>query len=541
MSTPGCVEILITDIPSRIADAKISNETRKDYWRIVPYNVESIGDGRALCQNRWKSGEVEIQLHVQGWHRIHFISRYSDIRAKLSGDLCFNTCESIFQGEDCEGWYDVEEVFWRKADLTNKNLIIDDTQIDLLAIRLIPCEPVEEKPPVKWPMAFTHDDQSMMSPLKNLSDLFERCEKIPDDSCARMVLWMGGLGDTALHFTNVGTRFGQRSQEAWLEGHQHAIENMSKFTETGVDPADEIVRYCKKRNWELYWYVRHRGWGGGLPLISGPENSTFCESHPEFRNLTKQGEPIAGLSIAFPEVSEHLCNYYAELAATGADGVCVCFIRGCPIVLYEEPMVQGFLKQHGQDPRNLPDDEPAWLDFCGEVVTGFMEQLRKAIGPDRKLAAMINGTEQLNRQYGMDIKRWVSENIVDDLFIMCHQYGPEGVHRQAEPEFLQYEYFQNLPGRDSVRLWPMLYMWDMFDAEPEKHCNTIGQWLDQGADGYAFWDGASWATDKQANICDLGRTPRPAYIKPQRLIAKYPLVKWDGDVLYNRYSPIEGW
>lgn len=153
---------------------------------------------------------------------------------------------------------------------------------------------------------------------------------------------------------------------------------------------------------------------------------------------------------------------------------------------------------------------------------------------------MIHGTKQLNRGFGMDIETWVREGIVSDLFILCPQYDAQGDHTQAGPEFLEYEWFERMPGRENVRLWPMTYMWQMFDRDPGMHCDAMQKWLDQGADSYGFWDAAAAAVDQAANIWDLGKMPRPRYATHNRLVAKYPIEKYDGYV-FNRYTPIDGW
>ena len=292
-------------------------------------------------------------------------------------------------------------------------------------------------------------------------------------------------------------------------------------------------------NYELYFYVRYRGWFDCLPE-SGPGDSRFYLEHPEWRNVGPDGAPVVGLSVAFPEVREHLCRFYAELAGFGADGVSPCYIRGCPIVLYERPMVEGFEAEYRQDPRELAEDDPRWLDYTAKIVTVWMRQVKEAIGSDCRLSPLIHGSRELNRRFGMDIETWVAEGIVSDLFIMCHQYDRWGNHSQAGPEFLDYDWFEKMEGRKNVRLWPMFYPWQNWDADVQGHFDALGGWLDQGADGYGVWDCGALPADKAGNIWDLGKAPRPQFQKPRRLVAKHEMVQWDG-YLYNRYTPIEGW
>jgi hypothetical protein len=141
----------------------------------------------------------------------------------------------------------------------------------------------------------------------------------------------------------------------------------------------------------------------------------------------------------------------------------------------------------------------------------------------------------------MDVATWVSEGIVEDLFIISHEYLRWGSHNDGGPENLHYEYFQNLPGREKVRLWPIFYMWQLFQTDPVRYCSCLQECLDAGADGYASWDPLiTEDIEKCPNIWDLGKLPRSSHHKPKRLLGKYELIKWDG-YLWNRYTPIEAW
>ena len=87
------------------------------------------------------------------------------------------------------------------------------------------------------------------------------------------------------------------------------------------------------------------------------------------------------------------------------------------------------------------------------------------------------------------------------------------------------------------RLWPMFYMWQWFEADPQKHCIALQGFLDAG---YGFWDAVTPRAAKRDNIWDLGKLPRPTYQKANRLVAKHIMTRWSG-YAWNRYSPIDAW
>ena len=147
-------ERLIADLPNVVLEGRLSGETRTDHWRVVDYALEGIGPGRGLVQ-LGSPGPLEIRLDAVGHHRVSLITRYSTVRARLTGDRCASQCDPVREGTEKEGWFDAEDVFWRRADLTDQNLIVDDSgDVYLLAIRLTPCEARTDQRGVRWPLAF---------------------------------------------------------------------------------------------------------------------------------------------------------------------------------------------------------------------------------------------------------------------------------------------------------------------------------------------------------------------------------------------------
>ena len=555
MATQRPDEILITDLFDRVIDGRVSTIDKKAHWLTVEYELEEIGSGRALvgpqldysCDH--DAGPLTIRLDVSGHHRISFFVRYGPVSAKLTGEKCFSTCQPIFEdgGPSMEGWFDAEELVWREADLTGRDLIIDDREKGtiLLAIRLTPTEAVKDAGKVRWPMVFEVGSRDPLGEMVNRStdELFAPFEPIPDDGCAKLMLWDCVSGDTCTHFTKIGTELGDPVMTQFIgdpvrKFDQTLMKNMRQYHEWGVDPLEAMVEYAHGRGWELHVFNRYRNYHDAWSNRLGA--SRFYLEHPEYHLAGPNGEHVMGLSVAYEEVRRHLCKLYTEIADYGVDGICNGFIRGGPVVLYEPAMVDGFKSQYGEDPRGLPESDPRWLDYTAKIVTNFMREVKDSLGTKCKLSSTIWGTEPLNCRYGLDAATWLAEGIVDDLFMVAARYTKWGVQPAGESEDLDFEFFQNLPGRQNVRLWPMLYMWQPFVADPEAQCSFLQECLEKGADGYGFWDAPRHPLDKQANIWDLGKMPRPAYQKKNRLLGKYEMIKWDG-YLWNRFCPVASW
>ena len=538
----------------RVIEGRCSPLTRRDRWRIVDYELEQIGPGRALTNGSWDAGPMTLRLGVEGHYRISFISRYSLIRAKLSSDRCWSECEPIHEGHKLlgndqiyrEGYYAVEEIVWREAELTGNDLVIDQrAPIALLAIRLTPTEPKQDTAKVRWPMMFTNDGGALGERLhRSPDDMFEWCQRVPSDGCARVMVIGSIAGDNCAFPTKVGTELGAYTDrgEHWDEHYDLIAQNLAQYRQWDIHPAKAIVDYCHERGWEAHYYIRMRGFCDAAPII-GTRSSRFYTEHPQWRMFGHGGEPVQGLSFAYPQVQDHMCNLMAELKGHGVDGVTPCFVRGSPPVLYEPIMVDGFKQEYGDDPRTLDESDPRWLDYKGNVFNTFMRRAKETLGPDCRLSPIIHGLPSLNRRFALDVATWVKEGIVDDLFIMGHRYDRQDGHFGGGPEHLDFEYFHNLPGRQNVRMWTMFYGYGtggVYEYDWPTYWNAFHRWLDMGADGYGLWDIAAMPTDTRANIWDLGKLPRPHYQKPRRLLGKYELKMWDG-YLWNRHTPIEAW
>ena len=554
MSTAGREEVVITDLADRVIEGTTSAKTRRTNWRIVDYQLEVLGPGRGLTIGDWRPGPVTLRLGVEGHHRIQLVTRYSNLKLKLTDDEYWGECAPVNTGAKLrapddvyrEGWFDTEEVYWREADLTGQDLVLsDETAPCLLAIRLLPIDPPRPRPEaVRWPMMVTIDGGEMdMQLLDRPEQLMIRAAMIPQDSCARVMVYGGIAGDICYHHTKVGTEFGseRRKGDEWTVYHGRVSENLKRFRDWGKNPAVEMMKYGKSRGWECFFYQR-MGWDGYVPG-NGCKASRFFLDHPEYHTVGPAGEKVMGLSVAHPEVIDHLCKFYQELISFGADGVVPCFCRTAPMVLYEPIMIEGFKKEYGKDAHQVPPSDPDWQRFCFDKVTEFMRRAKAALG-GKRLAPIVHGLRRINRFWHLDVATWVREGIVDDLIIMGDQYDRHNCHFGGGPEHMEFDYFMGLPGIEKVRVWPAFYPYATmphyrefgFNFTWPRFAEAMQQYMDSGAHGYGFWDATP--LDPKTNIFDLGRFPRVYYKEHNRLIAKYELEYWDG-YLWNRYSPVE--
>lgn len=541
-------EILLTDL-AELVEAESLSDSDPNSWRAIPYESERfpgvmLGDGGGT-----NLPPIVLRLDQEGVYRIHLGVYggwgYPILRLRLTGDDVPQTVEVPAELRT-ETVHDsstiIYEAVWKDAELTGQSVLLEaasdaaDFPAALAYIRLEPInkiggEPLPkgepdtapEPPPepgidparkVAFPLAITEDGHGIFgeSVHSRPEDLLEPLDRIPDGSCLRILLWGNGEADICNYPTQVGNeREVSGFRTTW---YTRWNQNVESWKGDGWDSLRIIRDYTRTRGWELQVYIRMQAFSSPFPFDK-MVRSDFFEDHPEHHCLDRHGQRIVRLSYAYPKVQEHMLDLVREISGYDPDGVCFCFIRGLPMVHYEPIMVDGFRDRYGVDPRGLGKTDERWLDYQGEVVTSFMRKAKSALKPDQRLSAIVPGNRFDCERWGLDVAAWLKEGLVDDLFPTGQVFSKRDVHLDG-PENLDFEYFGHLQGRQRIRLMPMLYPWEKFNADYQGWRADICKFLDQGADGYVVWD-ARRIISRIGDIGyeGMGTTDRPVESRPQ--------------------------
>lgn len=522
--------IVLSDL-RELVDARSLSDTDPNAWRAVPYESERF-PGVMLAEGGGTDlPPLTVRLEQRGVYRIHLGLYggwgYPSLRLRLSEDEAAQTVE-VPPELRTERVHDsstiIYEAVWEDAELTGQTVILEAAQDDrdfpaaLAYIRLEPIdriggEPLAEGEPertpepatgidparkVAFPLAITEDGHGIFgeSVHSRPEDLLTPFKEIPDGSCLRMLLWGNGEADICNYPTKVGNEreFSGFSTPWYARWNQ----NVEKWKTDGWDSLRTIREYARTRDWEFQVYIRMEAFKSPFPFDK-MVRSDFFEAHPECHCLDRDGQRIGRLGYAYPEVQEHMLALVKEISGYDPDGVCFCFIRGLPVVHYEPIMVDGFRDRYGADPRELGETDERWLDYQGEVVSSFMRRAKSVLKPDQRLSAIVPGNRFDCERWGLDVAAWLKEGLVDDLFPTGQVFSKRDVHLD-DPENLDFTYFSHLEGRERIRLMPMLYPWDKFNADYAGWRSDMRRFLDEGADGYVVWD----ARRIVSRIGDLG-------------------------------------
>lgn len=495
--------------PGELVSPEFINNEGTNRWRRLPYETTTFKGVMLAEGGELSIGDVLIPLKATGKFRIHlglFSGYYQrpEISVRLSGDSSFQTLslKQTLPDTTHKLAQNIYEVSWKEADLTGQDLILSGKRdpssfpVALAFIRLEPIDSISNRAPAKNPpLVVTADGWHIFgkgepgAQHKRPEDLLQRFEKIPANNGIKMLLWGSGVGDWCNYPTEVGTYFSPgpvqplRGGAGFVGGQQ---ENIGLWREKGWNSMQVMRDYTRKRGWEFHVYLRLQGFGVLYPRGLQVQ-SKFFDEHPEFHCRDREGLRVSRLSYAHPEVQAHMLALIREISAYDPEGICLNFIRGLPLALYEPIMVEGFKRQHGTDPRQLPEDDRRWQTYQAEVTTGFVREVRKVLKPGQRISVIVPGNEEDCRKYGADVARWVESRLIDDVIATGTKYNEHDVHLE-DADSLEFAYFNRMKGRESVRLMPMLYPWAKFNVDFAGWLRIYDDCAQQGADALAVWD-----------------------------------------------------
>ena len=494
---------LISDLSAVEPKSLLSRGAKKGCWRLTDYTADGMEGKMLYADAHADTTPVTLPLDLKGWHKITVgvwgnpESRkygHNGNRLKLSGAPCFTPFvreTSALRGEVSAGstlsYETIEEIEMTEADITGKNLVIapppPGSDVET-AIAYVRCEPISstrvseiisDRARSDTRRLISYNDGVSYSGRRSRwdrEDLWEMIEPYRHSDIGNLT-W-GLVGDLTYFPTKVGT---METGSDWIKS----------FASRGINPVVTAMEYAHQMGIEFYVYQRMGAWQ--FPFPGDDSVSNFFNTHREFRCLTREGMPVGRLSYSYPEVREHQADLLAEIAEYGVDGIDLNFMRGPVFVFYDEPLVNGFMQEFGEDPRKIDEWDERWLKYRLRSMTDFVRELRgkldvvgKKLGKRIAISAVTFPTPLHNLYYGLDIDTWVKEGIIDRLV-------PWGNARGMPPVDLNY--YAELTQGTQTTFWPHLFGFidDSYIAKPgPEYLKQSLEFYDAGAAGLALWD-----------------------------------------------------
>ncbi|HMJ09314.1 MAG TPA: family 10 glycosylhydrolase, partial [Pyrinomonadaceae bacterium] len=409
--------IYVSDLNSCTPSPAMSKKWQKNKWKILDFEtVETKGTMLVSGQNTTPP-EVKYKFKQKGWYAVYIAlysyRYYSRIQVKTKNDSVFSILtqrDEVWrrQYEEGKGIFfpnKIEELFWKYADLTDEEITFKTLSIQSVPedefsvgnvnnaawvpyIKLVPLSEKEvkeikkdQKQKESRRLIATHDVFTAMCWMRwtKEEDIQREIEPFRNTDFFRLE-WEAGMGDVTYYPSKIGRNFTLDWQENhYSQIHRQYSEAHQELRRKKIDPFGVAVDATHQAGLEFYAAYRPSGF-----LFPPPEDEWnadgFFAQNPQWHTKNKEGRETPRLSYAFPEVREYVISLLNEIATNyPIDGISLSYCRRPPFLEYEQPVVEGFIKEYGEDPLRLPDENPRWLEYRSRFMTIFMRGLRKTL------------------------------------------------------------------------------------------------------------------------------------------------------------------
>ncbi|OQB73479.1 MAG: hypothetical protein BWX89_00943 [candidate division TA06 bacterium ADurb.Bin131] len=483
-------EWLFSDFSSVLpVDAVSYGDSKKGVWQIADYTTDDFSGNLIIAQPTSNAPDVKVKIPLKGTYDIYLglFQNYCDrIKVRFTTDSVF---ERLRHSSKIIGKQAFEEVYWKTEYFDGEKEIIIRQEPGIRAsIGYIMAKRPQENNYKKEYLIHLTDD-GFPSNYGVPDDLDDACWNIV--ACSRLKPDYVSRGINPTSMADYPTKHNslRRDPEKLLKTefpadiYRQCYETLAKFFSKNQNVPEKYFDIAKKSGIKVFAYCRMAMYHANPPWDCF--RSDFYDKHPEFRCVDIDGVPVNRMSFAFPEVRQEFIKLFTEGVEMGADGAANCFVRGFPFVCYEEPVRKRFKQLYDEDITKLPETDSRVEEVRCEFMTEYMRELRNAlkkIGHDSIInLAIVHANEDVCSYYGLDIKNWIKEDLID---ILCpYTWGFEG-----EPANIDIEYFAKAVKKTNVKLMP--FLGSMYnDKNPVEFLQRALSMSKYPVDGFSFWDG----------------------------------------------------
>ena len=543
-------ELLLTDMtcarPSEAwtdADPNVFcpvSEPRRDCWRAIDYKTE-LFSGRLLTTVSRDAPALTIPLNRQGWHAlsIGIAGRYGApgrIEVRLTGETRWQLFRS--DPDVAKVWRKdaflrtLSEEPWRFADLTGRDLEVrcppDMAEMQLTGIWSVRGRPVApaDLPAVQSkrhrPMVYLNDGDGIFAGAKEPGPHIVADALAPfKDSDWDICCFGTGAADLVNYPSRAGTLTGNiGGWHFYRKGDANHGKILRAMIDDGQDPLRQAVDLAHEHGHRCWIYLRPQGWAFDL-IYEHAFRSPFFSAHPEWRCMLRDGRGLAMMSIAYDGVRHHLNVILREALDRGADGLCIAFIRGFPLVRYEQPVLDRYRELYGGDAREVADADEGLRSVWREFVTSWMREVRKMLddagpqanGKRRELAAFVGAYPEWDAQYGIDVAAWAKEGLLDAVLLY-----PHGLEHPVSPiptEKTRVDLYVEALRGTGVPVIPSLGSWTDRKISAAAYRQRAHAFYRAGAAGLTRWDTDTWLANVGLDDAEINALWCEKYMPPQ--------------------------
>jgi hypothetical protein len=495
--------VYISDLSRCQPQEALSPQIKEGCWQFIPYETLDAGpkSGTMIGAASFVDApDVTLPLDVTGWHSIYIgfwnphyaYDGGTTVKVKLNDDACFLRIAEPEPGIDWNATY-IKEAPFKIADLTGRTLQFGKVhgpfgqKACIAYLKLVPLSAqqvadlqADRARKETRVLEATIDGLSYFwgNEYRTREHIMELIEPYRYSDVGK-VIWAVSYGDLTNYPTEVGTFWASRAipiafaTNPYIAGEKAAYDDLRSLTEKGIIPVVAAAEHAHAMG--LKFDVMFRlAITGPVPLSHlsrGAEG--FVETHPQFRQVMQDGTPVEKASYAFPEVRNLMLSIIREATETfDVDGVNLCFIRGPEFMAYEQPVLDDFRKEYGEDGRKVGSDDLRMRTIRCRYLNTFVREVRETLdgvgtrkGKRLTLSTWTEAAPQ-NFDRGQDVEHWIQQGWLDSVI---SNRGP------LVPKFL---------AAAKVRNCRCIFVGSTQPDIPKDWMNGYNL----GVDGFAVWD-----------------------------------------------------
>jgi hypothetical protein len=518
--------VYLSDLDKCQPQDSLSTEARRGHWRLLEYEADALSGVMLVAGTLTGAPEVRYPLRFSGWHAISigvFGGYYppGQLLVRLSSDYTFSML--TLPDHETTAWYrqyhgeHLWELYWKMADLTDRELVLGqvtwrtgpgngpgDFSSTETMIAYIKVVPMSEQKVVAYQAdlarqdirrLFTHNDAGIHSQCPTTEEEIRRhVERYRDTDFSR-IYWEAGMGDRLNYFGQTGKVAPHSSPEGFTRQHDRITDQSWRILrQKGIDPFRVALDHAHEIGLEFHAGYRVSGFHFPPPYDHYDQGPSFYRDHPELRGRDRSGNPTPRIAYTYQETRRYVISLLVEIADYPVDGVCLQYNRRLPLVEYEPSLLEGFRAEYGEDPRQLDERDARWLKYRARVLTQFMREVREAMdavaetqGRTQRIevSAIVTNSEQENLSYGLDLRAWVDEGLVDTL-IPYSSHPNFNSNDDAWIDLRDVEFFVSLTENTRCKLALNIMPRNM---SAKAYRERAAQLYRAGIENLFFWDG----------------------------------------------------
>lgn len=387
-------------------------------WETAEYSGVGVAAGAG-------SGALPLKLNInlQGHHALHFaLGPQTCLRVWADGAPGYREFVTQHGGDR------LQECRLGAHNWTNTQLCVAlksgaDSQPAFLAY--IRAEPVQAEYSNARNLVATNDGWSWVAleGIETSRDVWKFFEPFRESDFGLMLWGPAGADVTGCHRTQTGTFLPTECTHAFRPCDRTYVENINNYLQRSEpDILKVAVDAARTVGVAMHFYIRPEAFYAPFPYDRTYTSRFFLE-HPQWRCRDEYGDEIFRMSYAFPEVQDHMIEYFEELLEYSPDGICLAFNRSLPMMICEEPILAECERLSGRRPR-LPDevDSDAMITARTSLMHNFLLRVCKLISTrGLELSCIVSPDEELNRVSGLDLQSLVEQGVFQS--VMVHSGG----------------------------------------------------------------------------------------------------------------------